>query len=416
MRKPLIVRGARQVGKTYIVQTFLDQFFPHSVTINFEASPQYAACFDTLDPRAILRSIGLIVRQDIVPGRSALFLDEIQQCPKALQALRYFKENLPELHVIAAGSLLEFAMEDQLFSFPVGRIQFARLYPLSFEEFLDGTGDEALRSALSSFDWDHPPPMAVHQHLLNRLQDYFMIGGMPSAITTYLKTQSLLEVQYEQKAILDTYENDFTKYAPKTCHIHMKKIFQKIPQIIGEHVKYSRINPELPNPAREMKKGFTLLQQAGLIHPIMATSAGGIPLMSGLKETIFKVLFLDIGLVEQKMGITSTTSGLMTGSLAEQFVGQELLAREDPRLDTPLFFWAPDTGAAEVDYLLVNDNKIIPVEVKAGKWGSLKSLHRFMSEKKAAVGIKISQQPLEKTENILSIPLYLTAHLRRLLA
>jgi hypothetical protein len=415
LRMPLIVRGARQVGKTYVIESFAKEAFPSVMAINFEAAPNYGACFESMDPIAIIRSIELLSRQKIIPGKTLLFLDEIQQCPRALQSLRYFKEKLPELHVIAAGSLLEFAMEDESFSFPVGRVQFARLYPLSFLEFLDAIGDGELRAELDSFHMDHPPPLAIHHQLLLRLNEYFVVGGMPNAILAYLKTQSFLEVQYVQKAIWDTYENDFAKYAPKACHRHMKKIFQEVPRLIGDHVKYSKIDPELPNPAREMKKAFELLQLAGLVHPITATSAGGVPLTSGMKETIFKVIFLDIGLVEQGMGLEPRNPGLMAGPLAEQFVGQELIANGDPQLETRLFFWAPEVGSAEVDYLLAQKGNIIPLEVKAGKWGKLKSLHRFISEKKARLGVKLSIEPLQQHENILSVPLYLTAHLPRLI-
>jgi predicted AAA+ superfamily ATPase len=412
---PLIVRGARQVGKTYAIQSFAKEAFPSVMAINFEAAPNYTSCFATMDPTAIIRSIELISRQTIVPGETLLFLDEIQQCPRALQSLRYFKENLPELHIIAAGSLLEFAMEDESFSFPVGRVQFARLYPLSFLEFLDAIGDGALREELASCRMEQPPSQAIHQQLLLRLSEYFIVGGMPNAVLAYLKTQSFLEVQYVQKAIWDTYENDFAKYAPKTHHRHMKKIFQEVPRLIGNHVKYSKIDPELPNPAREMKRALELLQLAGLMHPIIATSAGGVPLTSGMRETIFKMIFLDIGLVEQGMGLEPQNPGLMTGPLAEQFVGQELIANGDAQLETRLFFWAPEAGSAEVDYLLTRKGNIIPVEVKAGKWGKLKSLQRFMHEKKTRLGIKISSEPLNRQEHILSVPLYLTAHLFRLI-
>jgi hypothetical protein len=415
LRMPLIIRGARQVGKTYAIQSFAKEAFSSVMVINFEAAPNYVPCFESMDPAAIVRSIELISRQKIVPGETLLFLDEIQQCPRALQSLRYFKENSPELHVIAAGSLLEFAMEEESFSFPVGRVQFARLYPLSFLEFLDAIGDGALREELASFRIDKPPGLAIHQQLLRRLSEYFIVGGMPSAVLAYLKTQSFLEVQYVQKAIWDTYENDFAKYAPITHHRHMKKIFQEVPRLIGDHVKYNKIDPEIPNPAREMKRALELLQLAGLIHPITATSAGGVPLTSGIRETIFKLIFLDIGLVEQGMGLEPQNPGLMTGPLAEQFVGQELIANGDAQLEMRLFFWAPEGGSAEVDYLLTQKGSILPVEVKAGKWGKLRSLHRFMSEKKARLGIKISSEPLQRHENILSIPLYLTAHLFRLI-
>ncbi len=416
LRMPLIVRGARQVGKTYVVQSFGEEEFGNLISINFEASPEYEACFATMDPKVIIRSIELISKQKIIPGKTLLFLDEIQQCPEALQSLRYFKEKMPELHLIAAGSLLEFAVQDENFSFPVGRIQFARLYPLSFGEFLDACDDHALREELSSFCITSPPAVAIHEHLLQRMRDYFVIGGMPAVLDSYLKTDSFLEVKYAQKSIWDAYENDFGKYAPKAQHRHLRKIFQEVPRLIGDHVKYSRIDPGLPNPSREMKRAIELLHLAGLLHPILATSGGSVPLLSSVKETIFKLLFLDIGLVQQVMNIDPKHPHLMTGPLAEQFVGQELIADTDPLLENRLLFWSRKQGSAEVDYLTVHEGQVFPIEVKAGKSGKLKSLRLFMEEKKASFGIKISEDPLHYRDKILSVPFYLTAHLSRLIA
>ena len=214
---------------------------------------------------------------------------------------------------------------------------------------------------------------------------------------------------------MDAFEADFGKYAKQSQHLYLKKIFSQSPRLLGDHVKYSRIDPELPNPAREMKRAIDLLQLAGLVHPIRATSAGALPLLSGLKETIFKLLFLDIGLVIQNMGMDTQYPNLMTGPLAEQFVGQEILAASDPYLETPLFFWTRDKGSAEVDYLITEGGRVYPIEVKAGKAGKLKSLHIFLEEKKAPFGIKISQDPLSWIPNLLSIPLYMSSHLPRLI-
>lgn len=415
LRTPLIVRGARQVGKTFIIQAFGKEEFEHVVSINFDITPNYQLCFEVLEPKSIINQMELVSQQKIIPGKTLLFLDEIQQCPRALQSLRYFKEKLPELHLIAAGSLLEFAIRDEDFSFPVGRVQFARLYPLSFEEYLDARGDTALRKSLYSFDLSTPPPVAVHHHLLERVKEYFIIGGMPASIMAFLKTQSLLEVKYVQKALWDAFESDFGKYANKSQHQYLKKIFEEVPRLLGDHVKYSRIDPELPNPSRDIKAAIELLRLAGLLQPISATSAGSVPLLSGLKETIFKLLFLDIGLVHQRMDVDPLHPGVMAGPLAEQFVGQELLATSDPLLDHKLFFWNRSPGSAEVDYLLVHQGIVYPVEVKAGKSGKLKSLYIFIQEKNRPFGIKISQDPLGRDKNVLSVPLYLTSHLPRLI-
>lgn len=415
LRTPLIVRGARQVGKTFSIQAFGTSEFKNLITINFEANPNYQECFETMEPQSIVNEIELISQQKIIPGETLLFLDEIQQCPKALQSLRYFKEKLSDLHVIAAGSLLEFAIRDENFSFPVGRVQFVRLYPLSFEEYLIACGDVALKETLYTYDCSVMPSVAVHNYLLNRVKEYFIVGGMPASILAFLETKSYLETKYVQKALWDAFESDFGKYANKLQHRYLKRIFGEVPRLLGDHVKYSRIDPELPNPARDMKQAIELLRLAGLLCPISATSAGDLPLLSGLKETIFKLLFLDIGLVEQVMDIDPQNPGLMTGPLAEQFVGQEFLATSDPHLDMRLFFWTRQSGSAEVDYLFPHHGVVYPIEVKAGKSGKLKSLHLFVEEKKSPFGIKISQEPLGWDRGVLSVPFYLTSHLRRLI-
>lgn len=412
---PLIVRGARQVGKTFIVEAFGQEEFKNTVTINFESTPLYQRCFETLEPRSIINQIELMVGRQIIAGETLLFFDEIQQCPRALQSLRYFKEQMPSLHIIAAGSLLEFAIRDENFSFPVGRVQFAKLFPLSFEEFLDACGENVLRNKLSLFSFSNPPPPSIHEYLLQKVKEYFIVGGMPAVVQTYVKSRSYLEARYIQKSLWDSYEADFGKYAKKTQHRHLKKIFIEGPKLIGDHFKYSRIDPELPNPAREMKQAIEELKLAGLLHPITATSAGSLPLSSGLKQNIFKLLFLDIGLVGQAMNVDIQDPGVMTGPLAEQFVGQEFLAYHDPYLDTPLFFWSRESSTAEVDYVLASKGLIFPIEVKAGKTGKLKSLHLFIKEKKSLFGIKISQEPLVIDKDVLSIPFYLVSHLTRLI-
>jgi predicted AAA+ superfamily ATPase len=413
MRTPLIVRGARQVGKTYAIQQFGQAHFDQVISINFEASPEFHKCFETMNPQEILAQIELLSQKKIAPQKTLLFLDEIQNCPNAIQSLRYFKENRPDLHVIGAGSLLEFSLQN--LSFPVGRVQFGRMFPLSFGEYLDGLGDQELRKSLEKCTLETPPSAAVHDFLLKKVRDFFAVGGMPNAVHAFIKTGSFLEVSYIQKALMDAFESDFGKYAKKSQHRHLKKIFQQAPQLIGSHIKYSRIDPELPNPAREIKQAIERLKLAGLIHPIRATSAGSAPLLSGLKETLFKLIFLDVGLLYQGMQTDPLHPGLMSGPLAEQFVGQELLASMDPFLPEELFFWNRPNGDAEVDYLIAQEGLIYPIEVKAGKTGKLKSLQIFLKEKKAPFGIKVSTAPLAFERNIMNIPFYLVNQIKRLI-
>jgi predicted AAA+ superfamily ATPase len=238
---------------------------------------------------------------------------------------------------------------------------------------------------------------------------------MPASILAYTTTKSYLEVQYVQKALLNAFEADFGKYAKRAQYRHLKKILEVAPRLIGDHVKYSRIDPELSNPTREMKQALEMLRLAGLVHTVFAASGGALPLLSHIRETIFKLIFLDIGLLSQKMSIDPNWPHLMTGSLTEQFVGQEFLATSDSRLDAHLFFWTREKGLSEVDYLIPHQGVVYPIEVKAGKSGKLKSLFQFIQEKRVPFGIKISQNPLGIEQRVLSIPLYLTAHTERLI-
>lgn len=238
-----------------------------------------------------------------------------------------------------------------------------------------------------------------------------MVGGMPAAVLAYCDTKSFLTVKYAQRAIWEAYENDFGKYATQAQHRHLRKIFQEIPLLIGDHIKYSRIDPELPNPPREIKRAMELLQLAGLLHPVLGTTAREVPLLAGLKPMVFKLLFLDIGLLEQALNLEWGHPGLMAGPLTEQFVGQELLAAGDPLLREPLFFWTREKGSAEVDYLLVEKGSVLPIEVKAGKGGRLKSLHFFLETTGGARGYKLSEQPIQLEGSILSLPLYLASRI-----
>lgn len=414
-RLPLIVRGARQVGKTYTINEFGINYFEHFFSINFEKSEIYKKCFDSMEPSLIISEIELISKEKIIPGKTLLFLDEIQACSKALQSLRYFKEKMPNLHVIAAGSLLEFAINDGNFSFPVGRVQFARLYPLSFEEFLLAIGDENILQKFDSYNLQNLPPDSIHDYLINRINEYFIVGGMPLAVDTYLNTKKFLEARYIQKALWDSFEGDFGKYAEKHQHRLLKKIFTEAPKLIGSHVKYCRIDPDIPNPARDVKQALELLELAGLVHYVYATSGGELPLILHMKESIFKLMFLDIGMVEQAMNIDPNYSNMMLGPLAEQFIAQEMLAYQDPVLNEKLFFWTREKSSAEVDYLYVNNGKVYPIEVKSGKVGKLKSLYIFIEEKKVPFGIKISQEKLTFDKNILSVPFYLFSRIHRLI-
>ncbi len=420
-RMPLLLRGARQVGKSFIVEKFGKERFENCVSINFEKDPEYARCFDTFDPIKIVNAIELLKRASIHPGKTLLFLDEIQECPRAIQALRYFKEEMPELHVIGAGSLLEFVLNDAEFRMPVGRIQFLHLRPLSFGEYLDASGDEKLRKHLETVSLNNPLQGVIHQALYVRIREYLALGGMPAVVREYLETKNFLRCQEIQTAILTTFRNDFGKYAKHTQHKYLQAIFARAPGLIAQWFKYSKLDPDTP--ARTLKNALDKLRDAGLIILVHATSGVGLPLNTHENPKKFKLLFLDVGLVKRACNLDLEVlfkNDLMLineGALAEQFVGQELLAYLGKEDMNTLFFWIREekNSSAEVDYLAAIGSQVIPIEVKAGAIGSLRSLKLFIEEKKAAFGVRISQLPLSYSDQVLSIPFYLIEQLPRLI-
>jgi uncharacterized protein len=413
LRSPIIFRGARQVGKSYIVEKFGKENFSYVVIVNFELQPELVKSFDTLDPFIICSKLELILNQRIQIGKTLLFLDEIQNCPKAITALRYFKEKMPNLHVIAAGSLLEFVIHEEQFSFPVGRVEFMYLKPLSFIEYLLSKGFTHLLEFLRKISVHEKIDPSIHEHLMTLLKEYFLIGGMPAVVQTYLAQSSFLECQKKQLHLLETYRSDFSKYASKTEFKYLQLFFERASSSIGNHFKFTHIDPNLRS--RELKIALEQLTWAGLLYCITATSASGIPLEAQTKPNIFKLLFLDIGLLNSANKTDLQTIWntdllhLNSGSQAEQFVGQELIAYTDFFAKPSLFFWEREKrgSSAEVDYILQIGSQIVPIEVKAGTTGWLKSLKQFIEEKKVPFGVRISQHELSFHEKILSVPFYL---------
>lgn len=250
------------------------------VVVNFEEKPEAKVCFETLDVQDILKKLGYLYGVSILPEETLLFLDEIQICPQAIKALRYFKEKLLALHVIAAGSLLEFVLEDEEepLSFPVGRVRFLNMKPLSFLEFMRAIGQGQWEEMLGTISLENPLAEAFHAHLMQFVRDYFLIGGMPAAVKAYIETKSYLEVMRQQKALLDIYRLDLAKYGQKKEFAHLQHLFESAPHLVAKHFRYSKIDPESTNPSREYKNALRKLQQAHLIFPVYATSANGLPL------------------------------------------------------------------------------------------------------------------------------------------
>lgn len=418
-RRPLLVRGARQVGKSHTISAFGRRSFQELVVINFEQHAQYQACFSCLDPKQITQSITVLARKAVTPGKTLLFLDEIQECPRAITALRYFYEQMPQLHVIGAGSLLEFALAAEDRSMPVGRVQYLCMNPLSFGEFLDAMGEDRSRRYVADLDPSSPPDSAVHQHLTTLVKKYTVLGGMPAVLAEYLASGDLEKCQQIQTAILQTYRDDFGKYASRAKHKYMQKIFYAVPKMVSAKFKYSNVDPDAQS--RDLKTAVELLEQADVIHRVRQTSGAGLPLEAGVRERHFKAVFVDVGLMQNLCGSTAATLlgedllQVNAGAVAEQFVAQELLAYRDPFQPAALYYWARQArnSSAEVDYLVTCGSKVVPVEVKAGKTGTLRSMHLYLAQYPAPMGVRISSRPLDVTAPILSVPFYALEHLER---
>jgi len=419
-RMPLLLRGARQVGKSYIVEAFGKKAFKNIVTVNFEYRPELKQCFSTFDPVEILNKLRLLTGEAIEAEQTLLFLDEIQECPNAIMSLRYFKEKYDRLAVIGAGSLMEFALNSADFKMPVGRVQFIYLEPLSFGEFLTASGNELLRRHLQEIRltsvWDD----AIHQKLMELLRLYLIVGGMPAAVKAYLESKNFLNCQRVQNSLLQAYRSDFGKYAKSSELKYLQKVFDEAPRLVGNRIKYSNIDPR--SKSRDIKQALNLLKLAGILCPVYATAASGLPLGAQADEMKFKLNFLDVGLMQNACGLQTELSltnnffQINAGAVTEQLIGQELRACFDSYLKRDLFFWARDkkNSSAEVDYVVAVDSLVLPVEVKAGKTGTLKSLKLFIEEKRSLFGVRFSQEKLSLHDKVLTLPLYMAEQMNRL--
>jgi predicted AAA+ superfamily ATPase len=410
-RKPLILRGARQVGKTYSVEKFGKNHFDNFAKLNLERNPDWHRVFeDNLDAKRIIADLEILVQQKIIPGNTLLFIDEIQACPRAIMAMRYFYEEMPDLHVIAAGSLLEFAMKD--IPVPVGRIQFLNVHPLSFAEYLLACGnDEAANRVLAQPQKVTP---TVHEYLIEELRRYFFIGGMPESVSSYVETGSMQESFEVQAEICETYRLDFAKYSGQADKHCLNTVLTAVAQSVSQQIKYSRLAEGYTNPT--LKKAFGLLCLAGIIRKVPSVNPSGLPLGARASAKIFKALMVDIGLMRYLSGMPvdveyskSDLLDIYRGAMAEQFVGQELMLSQREGL----YYWSrrAKSSSAEVDYVGVMNGKIYPLEVKSGSPGRLKSLHLFLKTyKKSPQGIVLSARPYEELpeKQLIYIPLYLT--------
>lgn len=407
-RKSLILRGARQVGKTFSVRK-LGETYADFYEINFEKRKELHSIFErNLDPVRILRDLSIDRGASISPGETLLFFDEIQSCPQAMLSLRYFYEEMKEIHIIGAGSLLEFAIEQ--IGLPVGRVQTLTVFPMSFAEFLVAKNQTFLLEAICE---QAPLSKTTHDTAVRLLSEYFVIGGLPEIVANWVSNEQPLEVKDKLSAILDAYSQDFEKYAKKSQLKYLHLLLQHIPLQIGRKFKFQGIGEYRK---RELAPCLELLEKAHVIHMIYHSSGQGIPLGAQADLERYKVIFFDVAITQQLFGLDlkgwflyPEEKFVNQGELVESFIGQEMMAYASPNSRNTLFYWQREArgSEAEIDYLAIIKGKIIPIEVKAGKGTTLKSLHSFLlAHPKSPYGIKISLADRSQFENIFSIPLY----------
>lgn len=410
-RKPLIIKGARQVGKTWLVRKFGEEF-EEFIEINFERNPEYDEIFNRgLDPQKIISEISAATGKVITPGKSLLFFDEVQQSPNAFKSLRYFYEELPQLHVIAAGSLLGFII--QKVSTGVGRVSYLNLYPLTFGEFLHATGNEQLRNRIMALDTDEILLEIHHIKLLDLVREYMLTGGMPGVISAFVDTGNIHRCQEIKSEIIQSFIDDFVKYAKAAEIPHLKNVFTAIPFQLGQKFIYSKIGAGVRS--YHFSKALDLLETAGLVYKVYHSKADGIPVQARINSSRFKVILFDVGLLQQMLKVdlklwmtTVDIAAVNKGAIAEQFVGQELAALISAGKFSNLTYWHREKrgSIAEVDYLFEKEGVIYPIEIKSSVQGGMKSMYAFLKEKHSNLGIKISKYPFSFDGTIRTIPLY----------
>lgn len=392
-RKPLILRGARQVGKSTLVRMFAKENNLELIEINLEKN-RFRSLDGDFNITSWKQEIEMISSKKIGEN-SLIFLDEIQATPLAISRLRYFFEESPECAVICAGSLLEIVLHQEEISFPVGRVSFLWLSPMTFTEYLNAIGENQLAQNIL----DNKIPRFAHERLIEEAKKYFFIGGMPRAVKTYVETKSFVEVRKIQEEILTAYSIDFPKYEKRAKVDRLNNLFQKIPFYLGKKIIYQHIDQALRG--SDIKKVIELFLRAGIVTPCYHTNASGIPLRAGVDQSVFKIYFLDIGLINcahqikwDELNTLFEKSFLSKGFLAEQFIAQHLSYYYNTYGNPEALFWLKDKKIekAEIDFLITVDSRILPIEVKAGKGGRLKSMEVFCKEKSIKKGVKFSAE------------------------
>jgi hypothetical protein len=425
-RKPLVLRGARQVGKTWLVRDLAQRHGRRLVELNMERRPELAEHFRSNDARRAVADLAADLGVPISPETALLFVDEVQATPNLLAFLRWFREDMPEMPVVAAGSLLDFALRDHEFSIPVGRIAYCHLEPVSFYEFLDASGNEPLKSALTAAAESLTLSPRLHQRALELFAEYCLVGGLPEVVSDWIAKRDDARRLQLQRDLIATYRDDFNKYRSRIPVDLLRRVMDAVPRQLGGRFVYTHVDAEAKH--RDVKEALELLRLARVCHRVEHSAANGLPLGAETNPRTFKAILLDVGLASVQLGLSrldlkdlNTVAWANKGGLAEQFVGQHLRclsqAYEDPRL----FYWQRTEGRqGEIDYIIQQGSHLIPVEVKAGKAGTMKSLHAFMHAKQLRNALRLDTNPPSVLDldtrtttgesvgyRLLSLPLYM---------
>lgn len=416
-RKPLLIRGARQVGKSSSVRK-LGEGFEVFLEINFEEHRRVQALFaGDLTPQLLCENLSVMFDKEITPGKTLLFFDEIQACIPAISSLRFFYEKMPELHVVAAGSLLEFALAE-IPSFGVGRIRSMYMYPMSFDEFLVASGQDRLLDLKSKANPGMPLEDPVHWKLLELMKRFIVLGGMPEVISSYVSENDMRKCQLVLDDLISSYRTDFAKYREKVPFSRIREVFESVVHQAGGKFVFTKASQNLN--IGQVKEALDLLILAGLVFPVTHTSANGVPLGAEVNPKKRKMLLLDTGIFQRIMHLdisevlfSEDFNQVNKGAIAEQFIGLELIKNFSCYDRAELYYWHREAlnSNAEVDYLIQKNGEIFPVEVKSGSKGSMNSMYLFMNEKGVEFGYRLSLESFTKYDKIKVYPLYACANL-----
>ncbi len=413
-RKPLIIEGARQVGKTWLMKEFGEKAYQDTIYINFDSNSRMSELFsEDLDVDRLIMGIELYAGKKIDPDHTLLIFDEVQEVPKALSSLKYFYENAPQYHIVCAGSLLGIALHGGT-SFPVGKVDFLNLYPLSFKEFLMATTGERFAELLENQDYQMVN--AFKPTFIDALKQYYFVGGMPEAVESFVEEKDFNEVRKIQKRILSAYEQDFSKHAPIEIVPKIRMVWNSIPsQLAKENKKFIYGLVREGGRAKEYETAIMWLCDCGLIHKVSRVNAAGLPLKAYEDLKAFKMFLVDVGLLGCMTGLRQRTlldgNELFTefkGALTEQYVCQQLKTIQD--LD--IYYYTNDRGSCEVDFVVDTGEEIVPLEVKAEVNLKAKSLKNYHEKYNPPISIRTSMADYKKEDWIVNLPLYAIEELK----